>query len=52
LGSKEASDVLWVCSFETFDALDTSRGKSLDEVVEMITSIAVRMLCRPTRSFA
>ena len=34
---EQANDLLWVlCSFETFDALYTARGKSLDEAIELI----------------
>ena len=44
----QASDVLWVlCSFETFDALYTSRGRSLDEAIELIAWTAEHTLCRP-----
>jgi AcrR family transcriptional regulator len=45
---EEAMDLLWVlCSFETFDALYTTRGKSLDETIELIISAAEHALCRP-----
>jgi AcrR family transcriptional regulator len=45
---EQAGDVLWVlCSFETFDALYTSRGKSLDEAIEVTAWTAERALCRP-----
>ena len=45
---EQAGDVLWVlCSFETFDALCTSRGKSLDETIELVVSTAEHALCRP-----
>ena len=44
----QAVDVLWVlCSFETFDALYTSRGKSLDDAIEVIAWTAEHALCRP-----
>jgi AcrR family transcriptional regulator len=44
----EACDVLWVlCSFETFDALYTGRGKALDEAIEAIAWTAEHALCRP-----
>jgi AcrR family transcriptional regulator len=45
---EQAEDVLWVlCSFETFDALYTSRGKSLDDAIELVVSTAEHALCRP-----
>jgi AcrR family transcriptional regulator len=45
---KHAEDLLWVlCSFETFDALYTARGKSLDETIEAIVWAAEHALCRP-----
>ena len=45
---QQATDLLWMlCSFETFDALYTDRGKSLDEAVELIILAAERSLCRP-----
>jgi AcrR family transcriptional regulator len=45
---EQAMDLLWVmCSFETFDALYTTRGKSLDETIELIISAAEHALCRP-----
>jgi AcrR family transcriptional regulator len=44
---EQAGDVLWVlCSFETFDALYTSRGKSLDEAIHLIAWTAEQSLCR------
>jgi AcrR family transcriptional regulator len=44
----KAVDVLWVlCSFETFDALYASRGKSLDDAIEVIAWTAEHALCRP-----
>jgi len=44
---EQAMDLLWVlCSFETFDALYTDRGKPLEEAVELITQMAERSLCR------
>jgi AcrR family transcriptional regulator len=46
---EQAVDLLWVlCSFETFDALYTGRGKSLDEAVQLIAWTAEQSLCRPT----
>ena len=45
---QQAIDVLWVlCSFETFDALYQGRGRSLDEIIELITVTAERVLCHP-----
>jgi hypothetical protein len=45
---QRATDVLWVgCSFETFDALYTGRGKSLDEAIEIIAWTIEHALCRP-----
>jgi AcrR family transcriptional regulator len=45
---EQAIDLLWVlCSFETFDALYTDRGKSLDEAIQLITWTAEQSLCRP-----
>jgi AcrR family transcriptional regulator len=44
---KQAEDLLWVlCSFEAFDALYTTRGKSLDETIEAIIWTAEQALCR------
>jgi AcrR family transcriptional regulator len=44
----QAEDMLWVlCSFETFDALHTGLGKSVDESVEVIVRMAERSLCKP-----
>jgi AcrR family transcriptional regulator len=44
----QAVDVLWVlCSFETFDALYSSRGKSLDDAIGVIAWTAEHALCRP-----
>ncbi len=44
---EQAGDVLWVlCSFETFDALYTDRGKSLDEAIEVTAWTAEQALCR------
>jgi AcrR family transcriptional regulator len=46
---EQAIDLLWLlCSFETFDALYTDRGMSLDEAVQLITWTAEHALCRPT----
>jgi AcrR family transcriptional regulator len=46
---EQAVDLLWVlCSFETFDALYTDRGKSLDEAVQLIAWTAEQSLCQPT----
>jgi AcrR family transcriptional regulator len=46
--TQRATDVLWVgCSFETFDALYTGRGKSLDEAIEIIAWTIEHALCRP-----
>ena len=48
----QAEDVLWVlCSFETFDALYTARGRSLDETIEVIIRTAEHALCRPAHNF-
>jgi AcrR family transcriptional regulator len=45
---QQAIDLLWVlCSFETFDALYTARGKSLDEAIDLITLTVRRALCQP-----
>jgi AcrR family transcriptional regulator len=45
---ERAIDMLFVlCSFETFDALYTDRGKSLDEAVQLIAWMAEPSLCRP-----
>jgi AcrR family transcriptional regulator len=45
---EQAIDLLWVlCSFETFDALYTDRGMSLDEAVRLIAWTAEQSLCRP-----
>jgi AcrR family transcriptional regulator len=45
---EQAMDLLWVlCSFETFDALYTDRGMSLDEAVQLIAWTAEQSLCRP-----
>jgi AcrR family transcriptional regulator len=45
---EQAVDLLWVlCSFETFDALYTDRGMSLDEAVQLIAWTAEQSLCRP-----
>jgi AcrR family transcriptional regulator len=45
---KQAEDLLWMlCSFETFDALYTARGMSLDGAVELVILCAERSLCRP-----
>jgi AcrR family transcriptional regulator len=45
---EQAIDLLWVlCSFETFDALYTDRGKSLDEAIQLIAWTAEQSLCRP-----
>jgi AcrR family transcriptional regulator len=45
---EQAMDLLWVlCSFETFDALYTTRAKSLGETTELIISAAEHALCRP-----
>jgi AcrR family transcriptional regulator len=47
----QAEDMLWVlCSFETFDALHTGLGKSVDESVEAIVRMAERSLCKPAAS--
>jgi AcrR family transcriptional regulator len=44
---EQAIHVLWVlCSFETFDALYSARGKPLDQVIDLITWTAERALCR------
>ena len=46
---KQAEDLLWMlCSFETFDALYTARGKSLDETIEAIVWTAEHALGRPS----
>jgi AcrR family transcriptional regulator len=46
---EQAIVLLWVlCSFETFDALHTDRGMSLDEAVRLIAWTAEQSLCRPT----
>jgi AcrR family transcriptional regulator len=46
---EQAVDLLWMlCSFETFDALYTDRGKSLDEAVQLIAWTAEQSLCQPT----
>jgi AcrR family transcriptional regulator len=46
---EQAVDLLWVlCSFETFDALYTDRGKSLDEAVQLIAWTAEQSLCQPS----
>ena len=46
--AEQAGDVLWVlCGSETFDALYTSRGKSLDGAIEVIAWTAEQVLCRP-----
>jgi AcrR family transcriptional regulator len=46
---EQAVDLLWVlCSYETFDALYTGRGKSLDEAVQLIAWTAEQSLCQPT----
>jgi AcrR family transcriptional regulator len=46
---EQAVDLLWMlCSFETFDALYTGRGKSLDEAVQLIAWTAEQSLCQPT----
>lgn len=48
---EQASGVLRCCAASRRSiALYTSRGKSLDEAVEMITSMAERMLLPPTQS--
>jgi AcrR family transcriptional regulator len=48
LTTPQATDLLWMlCSFETFDALYTDRGKSLEEAVELIILAAECSLCRP-----
>ena len=45
---KQAEDLLWVlCGFDTFDALYTARGKSLEEAIEAIVWTAEHALCRP-----
>jgi AcrR family transcriptional regulator len=45
---QQAIDLLSVlCSFETFDALYTARGKSLDEAIDLITLTVRRALCQP-----
>jgi AcrR family transcriptional regulator len=45
---EQAIDLLWVlCSFETFDALYSDRGKSLEEAIELIAWTAEQSLCRP-----
>jgi hypothetical protein len=36
-----------LCSFETFDALYTGRGKALDEAIQAIAWTAEHALCRP-----
>jgi AcrR family transcriptional regulator len=44
---EQAIDLLWVlCSFETFDALYSDRGKSLEEAIELIAWTAEQSLCR------
>ncbi|HEX3196010.1 MAG TPA: TetR family transcriptional regulator [Propionibacteriaceae bacterium] len=46
---EQAVDLLWMlCSFETFDALYTDRGKSLDEAVQLIAWTAEQSLCQPS----
>jgi AcrR family transcriptional regulator len=46
---EQAVDLLWVlCSYETFDALYTGRGKSLDEAVQLIAWTAEQSLCQPS----
>jgi AcrR family transcriptional regulator len=43
----EAADLLWVLtSFDSFDALHTGRGLSLDKVAERLATTAERSLCR------
>ena len=43
-----AADVLWMLtSFESFDALHTGRGRSVDDVIAMIIRTAEETLCRP-----
>jgi AcrR family transcriptional regulator len=45
---EQAMDLLWMlCSFETFDALYTDRGMSLDDAVQLIAWTAEQSLCRP-----
>jgi AcrR family transcriptional regulator len=44
---EQAIDLLWVlCSFETFDALYSDRGKSLEEAIDLIAWTAEQSLCR------
>ncbi len=43
----EAADVLWMlASFGAFDALDTGRGLSTDDVARVLVATAERTLCR------
>jgi hypothetical protein len=47
---EQAADMLWVlCSFDTFDALCTQRGLSLEQTTELTVGMAERAVCRPNR---
>jgi AcrR family transcriptional regulator len=44
---EHAKDVLWfLCSFDTFDALYSDLGKSVDEAIDIITQTVETALCR------
>ncbi len=46
----QAVDMLWVlCSFETFDALYTDRGMTVERATELTVTMAERCLLRPRR---
>ena len=53
VSAERAAEVLWLlASFDAFDQLYTGRGLALDAVVEVLTEMAERSLCRPAEDAA
>lgn len=45
---ERAADVLWlICSFDSLETLLTARNLSLDDSIDLLTTTAIRALCRP-----
>lgn len=48
LTAAQAADALWVVtSFESLDLLVTGRGRTVDEAIEVLVTMAERTVCRP-----
>ena len=46
---QQATDELWmICSFDSFGSLNTDRGKSVEETIELHVQTTERSLCRET----